>query len=127
MGVLFTGLFATTSYVNEVYPGQPGRPYGLFMGGGGKLLAAQIVQILVVSGWVTATMGPLFYLLNKMKLLRVSRDDEVAGMDMTRHGGFAYAYHDEDDQSIKHAYMMGKIEPNIETPPANLSLPSVDV
>ncbi|KAK7852082.1 ammonium transporter 1 member 2 [Quercus suber] len=84
-GVLFTGLFATTSYVNEVYPGQPGRPYGLFMGGGGKLLAAQIVQILVVSGWVTATMGPLFYMLNKMKLLRVSRDDEVAGMDMTRH------------------------------------------
>ncbi|GMY20367.1 ammonium transporter 1 member 2-like [Fagus crenata] len=133
-GVLFTGLFATTSYVNEVYPGQPGRPYGLFMGGGGKLLAAQIVQILVVLGWVTATMGPLFYLLNKMKLLRVSRDDEMAGMDLTRHGGFAYAYYDEDDQSIKHAYMMGKIEPNmgkiepnIATPPANHSLPSKDV
>ena len=67
--------------MNEVYPGQPSRPYGLFMGGGGKLLAAQIVQILVVLGWVTATMGPLFYLLNKMKLLRVSRDDEMAGMD----------------------------------------------
>ena len=90
-------------------------------------MAAPIVQILVVSGWVMPTMGPLFSLLNKMKLLRVSRDDEVAGMDMTRLGGFAYAYHDEDDQSIKHAYMMGKIEPNIETPPANLSLPSADV
>ena len=88
--------------MNEVYPGQPSKPYGLFMGGGGKLLAAQIVQILVVLGWVIATMGPLLYLLNKMKLLRVSRDDELAGMDMTRHGGFAYAYHDEDDQSIKH-------------------------
>ena len=74
-----------------------------------------------------ATMGPLFFLLNKMKLLAVSRDDELAGMDMTRLGGFAYAYHDEDDQSIKHAYMMGKIEPNIETLPANLSLPSADV
>ncbi|GMY20374.1 ammonium transporter 1 member 2-like [Fagus crenata] len=126
-GVLFTGLFATTSYVNEVYPGQPGRPYGLFMGGGGKLLAAQIVQTLVVLGWVTATKGPLFYLLNKLKLLRVSRDDEMAGMDLTKHGGFAYAYHDEDDQSNKHAYMMGKIEPNIMTPPANHSLPSEDV
>ena len=34
-GVLFTGLFATTSYVNEVYLGQPGRTYRLFMGGGG--------------------------------------------------------------------------------------------
>ena len=113
--------------MNEVYPGQPSRPYMLFMGGGGKLLAAQIVQILVVSGWVTATMGPLFCLLNKKKLLRVSRYDEVAGMDRTRHGGFAYAYHDEDEQSIKHAYMMGKIEPNIETPLVNLRLPSVDV
>ena len=69
--------------------------------------------------------GTTFFLLNKMKLLRVSRDDEVAGMDMTRLGGFAY--HDEDDQSIKHAYMTGKIEPNIENPPANLSLPSADV
>ena len=72
-------------------------------------------------------MGPLFFLLNKMKLLRVSRDDEVASMEMTRHGSFAYAYHDEDEQSIKHAYMMGKIEPNIATPPANHSLPSEDV
>ena len=90
-------------------------------------MVAQIVQILVVSGWVTATIGPLIYLLNKMKLLRVSRYDEVAGMDRTRHGGFAYAYHDENEQSIKHAYMMGKIEPNIETPLVNLSLPSVDV
>ena len=42
-----------------------------------------------------------------MKLLRVSRDDEVAGMDMTRLSGFAYAYHDEDDQTIKHAYIVG--------------------
>ena len=113
--------------MNEVYSGQPSKPYGLFMGGGGKLLAAQIVQILVVSGWVIATMGPLLYLLNKMKLLRVSRYDEVASMDRTRHGGFTYAYHDEDEQSIKHAYMIGKIEPIIETPPANLSLPSVDM
>ena len=90
-------------------------------------MAAPIVQILVVSGWVMATMGPLFFLLNKMKLLRVSRDDEVAGMDMTSLGGYAYAYHDEDDQFIKHAYMTGKIEPNIETPLANLSLPSAEV
>ena len=62
-----------------------------------------------------------------MELLRVSRDDELAGMDMTRHGGFAYAYHDEDGQPIKHAYRMGTIEPNIKTPPANLSLPLANV
>ena len=120
-GLIFTGLFATTSYVDEVYQGKPGRPYGLFMGGGGKLLAAQVVQIVVVLGWVTVTMGPLFFILHKLKLLRISRDDEVAGMDMTRHGGFAYAYRDEDDPSIGPSFMMEKIQPALETPTATLS------
>ncbi|KAK0599767.1 hypothetical protein LWI29_008411 [Acer saccharum] len=114
-GVIFTGLFATKRYVNEVYPGRPGRPYGLFMGGGGRLLAAQIIQVVVIIGWVTVTMGPLFYLLKKINLLRISRDDEMAGMDLTRHGGFAYVYHEEDDPSQKPAFMMRKVEPTNES------------
>ncbi|KAL8522524.1 hypothetical protein ACS0TY_012622 [Phlomoides rotata] len=65
------------------------RSYGLLMGGGGKLLAAQIVQILVIMGCVSATMALLFLILHKLKLLWVSREDEMAGMDMTRHGGMA--------------------------------------
>ncbi|GAB4855799.1 Ammonium transporter 1 member 1 [Ancistrocladus abbreviatus] len=100
-GLIFTGLFARKKYVNEIYGGSPDRPHGLFMGGGGKLLAAQIIQILVILGWVTATMGLLFYGLKVLKLLRISDDDEMAGMDLTRHGGFAYVYHDEDDSSEK--------------------------
>ncbi|KAK7269117.1 hypothetical protein RIF29_21833 [Crotalaria pallida] len=114
-GVIFTGLFAKKEYVGEVY--KSGRPYGLLMGGGGKLLAAQVVEVVVVLGWVTVTMAPLFYGLHKMKLLRISRDDEGAGMDLTRHGGFAYAYNDEEDESVGGYYgnrkrgMMGKIEP----------------
>nr|GMD03387.1 ammonium transporter 1 member 1 [Ipomoea batatas]GME13001.1 ammonium transporter 1 member 1 [Ipomoea batatas] len=106
-GIIFTGLFAKKKYVNEVYPGVPGRPYGLLMGGGGKLLGAQIIQILVISGWVSATMGPLFYILHKLKLLRISPDDEMAGMDLTRHGGFAYC-HEED--YLKPGIQMGRIE-----------------
>ncbi|XP_051127636.1 ammonium transporter 1 member 1-like [Andrographis paniculata] len=109
-GVIFTALFATEKYVNEVYPGKPGRPYGLFMGGGGRLLAAHVIQILVITGWVSATMGPLFYILNKMKLLRISEDDELAGMDLTRHGGFAYVY--EDDDSNRQGIQMRKVEPS---------------
>ncbi|KAJ6379958.1 hypothetical protein OIU76_016589 [Salix suchowensis] len=113
-GLLFTGLFAKEAYVNEVYPKIPnkaGRPYGLFMGGDGRLLAAQMIQILVITGWVTMTMGPLFYGLHKLKLLRISSGDEMAGMDLTRHGGFAYAYHDEDDQSGNPSSMMRKVDP----------------
>uniref|UniRef100_A0A1D1Z614 Ammonium transporter n=1 Tax=Anthurium amnicola TaxID=1678845 RepID=A0A1D1Z614_9ARAE len=98
-GLVFTGLFARKKYVEQVYPGHPGRPYGLFLGGGGRLLAAQVIQILVIAGWVSATMGPLFLVLRKFGLLRISDDDEMAGMDLTRHGGFAYVYHDEDSTS----------------------------
>ncbi|KAK9919374.1 hypothetical protein M0R45_027969 [Rubus argutus] len=116
-GLIFTGLFATERYVNEVYSGPSGRPYGLFMGGGGKLLAAQIVQILVVLGWVTVTMGPLFYGLHKLKLLRISGEDETAGMDLTRHGGFAYVYNDEDDASGKPEFMMRRVEPTDDASP----------
>ncbi|KAL2555389.1 Ammonium transporter 1 member 2 [Forsythia ovata] len=116
-GVLFTGLFAKQAYVNEVYPGRPDRPYGLFMGGGGKLLGAQIIQILVIIGWVTATMAPLFYALHKLNLLRISSEDEMAGMDFTRHGGFAYIYHDEDENSNLPQFKMTRIEPtNTLTP-----------
>lgn len=117
-GVIFTALFATEKYVREVYPNKPNRPYGLFMGGGGKLLGAHLIQILVIIGWVSATMGPLFFVLRKLKLLRISSEDEMAGMDMTRHGGFAYIYH--DDESNKHGFQLKRVEPTSRTPNANV-------
>ncbi|KAJ8747227.1 hypothetical protein K2173_017299 [Erythroxylum novogranatense] len=91
-GIIFTALFAKKEYVNEVYPGYSGRPFGLFMGGGGKLLAAHLVQILVILGWVSVTMGPLFYLLRHLNLLRITHEEEMAGLDLTSHGGHAYEY-----------------------------------
>jgi len=113
-GVIFTALFAKKEYVFEAYGGDASRPHGLFMGGGGRLLAAHLIQILVIVGWVSATMGPLFWLLKKLNLLRISSEDELAGMDMTRHGGFAYAY--EDDETQKHGIQLRKVEPNSSTP-----------
>ncbi|WCJ43735.1 ammonium transporter 1 1 [Euphorbia peplus] len=126
-GLIFTGLFATKKYVAEVYPNKADRPYGLFMGGGGRLLAAQLVEILVILGWVTVTMGPLFYGLNKLGLLRISNEDEMAGMDMTRHGGFAYIYHDEDDGSSRPPFMLRKIGPTNESSPTNQTSPIANV
>ena len=80
------------------------------MGGGGKLLGAQFVQILVIAGWVSATMGTLFFILKKLDLLRISEKDEMAGMDMTRHGGFAYMYYDNDDESHR-ATQLQRVDP----------------
>ncbi|KAA8550688.1 hypothetical protein F0562_002372 [Nyssa sinensis] len=102
-GIIFTALFAKEVYVNEIYPGRPGRPYGLVLGGGGKLLAAHMVQILVVVGWVSVTMGTLFSVLHRLKLLRISAEDEMSGMDLTSHGGCAY--HDDGDQTEKTGFM----------------------
>ncbi|XP_010023793.2 ammonium transporter 1 member 1 [Eucalyptus grandis] len=112
-GVIFTALFADKEYVAQIYGAD--RPYGLFMGGGGKLLAAHVIQILVIIGWVSATMGPLFFVLHKLKLLRISAEDEMAGMDLTRHGGFAYVYHD-DDESPKNGIQLRKVEPSSTAP-----------
>ncbi|XP_021806938.1 ammonium transporter 1 member 1-like [Prunus avium] len=119
-GIIFTALFATKKYVNEVYPGKPDRPYGLFMGGGGKMLGAHLIQIVVIIGWVSATMGPLFFVLHKLKLLRISAEDEMAGMDLTRHGGFAYAYNDDEDLQKPAAIQLRKVEPNSSSTPASV-------
>lgn len=117
-GLIFTGLFAKKKYVAQVYA--EGRPYGLFMGGGGKLLAAQVIQILVITGWVSTMMGILFYVLHRVGLLRISAEDEMAGMDLTRHGGFAYVYHEEDSHH-------GNSNNGQVTPPAGFMLKSAQV
>ncbi|CAA0826607.1 Ammonium transporter 1 member 2 [Striga hermonthica] len=100
-GLIFTGLFAKEEFVAQVYDSGrvgPGRPYGLLLGGGWGLIGAQVVELLVVVGWVSLTMGPLFYLLHWLGILRISRDDEVAGLDVSSHGGYAYnnAHHEEE-------------------------------
>ncbi|KAL4363864.1 hypothetical protein GQ457_04G026790 [Hibiscus cannabinus] len=109
-GIIFTGLFAKKDYVNEIYPGKPGRPHGLFMGGGGRLLGAHLIQILVVTGWVSATMGPLFLVLHKLGLLRISPDEEMAGIDVTSHGGLAYEFHDDNDKTMKTSITMSNMD-----------------
>ncbi|WOG89087.1 hypothetical protein DCAR_0208323 [Daucus carota subsp. sativus] len=97
-GLIFTGLFAKEEFIVQAYDsGVRGivRPYGLFLGGGWSLLGAQVVELLAVVGWVSVTMGPLFYALDKLGLLRISVDEEVAGLDISSHGGYAYNAHPE--------------------------------
>ncbi|PRQ34455.1 putative ammonium transporter, ammonium/urea transporter [Rosa chinensis] len=98
-GLIFTGLFAKEEFVVQAYDsGVVGtsRPYGLLMGGGWGLLGAQVVEALAIVGWVSLTMGPLFYILHKLKVLRISVDEEIAGLDVSSHGGQAYVHTDEN-------------------------------
>ncbi|KAK4368446.1 hypothetical protein RND71_012238 [Anisodus tanguticus] len=92
-GLIFTGLFAKEEFVLQAYNSgktQITRPSGLILGGGWGLFGAQIVELLSVVVWVSLTMGPLFYLLQKLGILRISADEEVAGLDISSHGGYAY-------------------------------------
>uniref|UniRef100_M8C9U5 Ammonium transporter 1 member 2 n=1 Tax=Aegilops tauschii TaxID=37682 RepID=M8C9U5_AEGTA len=51
----------------------------------------------VVDPWAAIICGVVS--AGGLGLLRISAEDEMAGMDQTRHGGFAYAYTDEDSSS----------------------------
>ncbi|XP_074289913.1 ammonium transporter 1 member 3-like [Silene latifolia] len=99
-GLIFTGLFAKEEFIIQAYDGGKAgvsRPYGLLLGGGWALVGAQFVELIAIVGWVTVTMGPLFYALHTLRLLRISIDEEVAGLDISSHGG--YAYHDQIEET----------------------------
>ncbi|KAL5580759.1 hypothetical protein UlMin_013201 [Ulmus minor] len=108
-GLIFTGLFAKEKFVIQVYDlgaSDVSRSYGLLMGGGWGLLGAQLVEVLAIVGWVSVTMGPLFYGLHKLRLLRISVDEEIAGLDVSSHGGHAYVHSEENDAHFHDDYML---------------------
>ena len=93
-GLFATGLLAQTKAVNAVNEDPvtgiaPLRPGGGFYARG-ELLAAQIVGIVTIAGWVCANMLMCFSLLRFFRLLRIPADEEHAGMDESYHGGSAY-------------------------------------
>ncbi|MBM6831826.1 ammonium transporter [Faecalicoccus acidiformans] len=83
-GTICVGLFAqegatTLSAVN-----------GLFYGGGWGLLGIQLVGILSVGAFVFVSTYIFWWILKKTVGIRVSREEEIAGLDIGEHGNFAY-------------------------------------
>lgn len=95
LGLLFVGLFAEPTYLEQVYGTSIGG--GVLLGGGWSLLAAQAVAAVAIAAWTSVTMGPLFWGLHTFNLLRVPREHELEGMDMSSHGGRAYHHHSDDN------------------------------
>ncbi len=88
-GTLAVGLFANNDAL--VSPAAPGEGLdGLFYGGGGGLLVDQVVGVVAVFVFVTVTAGALFFALKALNLLRVSPEEEAAGLDLSEHGAPAY-------------------------------------
>ena len=63
---------------------------GLFFGGGFTLLWAQIVGVVAVLAWCLVTGFILFYGIKAVTGLRVSEEEEQAGLDYEEHGASAY-------------------------------------
>lgn len=85
LGTLCVGLFAQDVFS----PGTTGN--GLFYGGGWKLLGVQSLGIVTVGIWCLSAGLILFSLLKAFTGLRVSRDEELRGLDIEEHGMEAYA------------------------------------
>ena len=71
-GTLMVGLFAIDG--------------GLFYGGGFKMLGVQAVGVGAVIAWVAVTMTIVFFILKKTIGLRVSKEEEITGLDICEHG-----------------------------------------
>jgi Amt family ammonium transporter len=83
-GTWAVGLFAT---------GQFGDFKGLFWGGGGKQLWAQVWGNLAIGASAFVVMYIVFKVINAAGLLRIPEEGELAGIDNTEHG--ASVYHPE--------------------------------
>lgn len=63
---------------------------GLFYGGGFKLLGIQILGIIAVGVFVFAASLLVWFIIKKTIGIRVSREEEIAGLDIGEHGNIAY-------------------------------------
>ncbi len=79
LGTICVGLFACGT---DTMP----QVQGLFYGGGADLLLTQCIGLLAIGLWTAVTMTIVFYVIKKTVGLRVSEQEEIAGLDKLEHG-----------------------------------------
>jgi len=63
---------------------------GLIEGNGFTQLGVQALGVVTVAGFAILVMGTVFKLIDKTRGLRVSRDEELKGLDIEEHGMESY-------------------------------------
>ncbi len=86
-GTLSIGLFAV---YDDALLGRVNA--GLFYGGGFGQLGTQLIFVFVHFLFVTLAAGALFVAIKKTIGLRVSREEELAGLDVEEHGSPGYSH-----------------------------------
>ncbi|MBQ5383029.1 MAG: ammonium transporter [Treponema sp.] len=123
-GTIAVGLFATKSA-----PGfsAAGIQEGLFYGGGFGQLGKQFGGMGVTILWTVVTITLVFWLIKKTMGLRVTKEEEIIGLDKLEHGldssyaGFAISYSSEE---IKEAKEFGVKIPGTEIAEAPITKPA---
>ncbi|WP_099158951.1 ammonium transporter [Virgibacillus ndiopensis] len=75
-GTLAVGLFSTST--------------GLFYGGGFSQLIVQLIGVIAVVAWTMITVGVFIFVISRFSSIRVSEEEEIAGLDFAEHGSNAY-------------------------------------
>lgn len=103
-GTLAVGLFDSSS--------------GTLYGGGFGILAIQIIGMAAIIGWTILTVGGSLLAIRLFTALRVSREEEMVGLDYSEHGTQAYELQDafkgtvaRSDDFAKRLTQLGKTVP----------------
>jgi Amt family ammonium transporter len=90
LGAILTGVFATVQVCDTALVSD-GKPVGL-VDGRSELLIGQLVAVVVT--WVLAAVATFVILkiLDVTMGLRVKRDDELQGLDLSQHGEEGYIF-----------------------------------
>lgn len=101
-GTIAAGLFATSTSAGGV----DGPIYALIHGTsfveGLRVFGVQIAGLVAIAAWTTATMTLTFFIIKKTIGLRVTKEEEIVGLDRTEHGlpsayaDFPITVHDYD-------------------------------
>ena len=90
---LANGVWGTLAVGLLANPDAPAGLEGLFYTGSFKLFGIQTLGIIAILAWTAVTMTLTFFIIKKTVGLRVSKEEEIKGLDSTEHG-LASAYAD---------------------------------
>jgi Amt family ammonium transporter len=88
LGTLAVGLFATRERLDAL--NLSGSEAGIFYGGGGHQLWVQFYGVAATIAFTFTASFILFALIKYTVGLRVSEEDEMAGLDISEHGMYGY-------------------------------------
>ncbi|MFX3617257.1 MAG: ammonium transporter [Sporolactobacillus sp.] len=95
IGTLSTGLFAAPKLVSIVGVGKA----GLFYGGGFHQLGVQALGVVTAFAFVAVVSLIILGIMKATMGLRVSKEAEIAGLDISEHGAYGYGETDPEIQA----------------------------